>query len=409
MKQNNYYIFAIIIITLAVFPVYLSAQMDSIYKKPDGVYTRWTSFENQKGEKEKGGMENQGAKGAAFKPVKPGESVTLLDVKGSGMIKRMWFTVDDKTTESLRQYRLDIFWDEAKTPAVSVPFGDFFNAFIEKPVPYENILFSNPEGRSFNCYIPMPFKSAAKVVLTNESEKLLQLLFYDIDYLLGVKHENDMLYFHSIWRREMPTKLGSDFEILPKVTGSGRFLGTNIGINCRKNDVGWWGEGEIKMYIDGDSKYPTIVGTGTEDYIGTGWGQGQYANLYQGCLVSNKEDKRYTFYRYHVPDPIYFDNDIRVTIQQMGGEAKKLVIKMQKEGIPMIPVTIAYAPSTFIKLLENPPCELEKHDSPENSWTNYYRSDDVCATAFFYLNKTENGLPPLAPAADRIAHWKEAK
>ncbi len=379
-----------------------------IYEKPNNVITRWSSFENLNGVKGMGGMSNKTAKGHAFDSFEAGECKTLLNVSGSGMITRMWFTIDNRTTESLRSLRLDIYWDDAPTPAVSVPFGDFFNAMLEGPSAYENELFANPEGRSFNCYIPMPFHKSAKVNVTNDSKNKLNLLFYDIDYLLGVKHKKNVLYFHSIWRRENPTELKKDFEILPKIKGSGIFLGTNIAIILNKENLGWWGEGEVKMYIDGDTKYPTIVGTGTEDYIGTGWGQGRYSGRYQGCLVANEKSGYFTFYRYHVPDPVYFDNEIKVTIQQIGGDNKTNVIKMLKNGKPKIqPISLAWA-DKFVRLLDAAePVDIEKHDSPPNSWCNYYRQDDVSAVAFFYLDKPENGLPGLAPLTERLAGLKK--
>lgn len=378
------------------------AQIQDLYKKPEGAYTRWTSFENPLGAKGGGGLTNDAAKGCAFMPLDAGESRTLLNVKGSGMITRMWFTLNERTTGTLRSLKMDIYWDEAETPAVSVPFGDFFCAMAEKPVAFENALFSNPEAKSFNCYIPMPFKKSAKVVVTNETKKKIRLLFYDINYILGIKHEKDALYFHACWRREKPTALRRDFEILPRVKGAGRFLGANIDISANPIYTGWWGEGEVKMFVDGDTNFPTIVGTGTEDYIGTGWGQDKFTHAYQGCLVCDKDKGRYMFYRYHVPDPVYFEKDIRITIQQMGGDSKTKVIEMQKACVPLIPVSVAYR-DQFIRLLELPqPVDLEKHDSPMGAWTNYFRQDDVCAVAYFYLDKAENDLPALAPVEERI-------
>jgi hypothetical protein len=384
-----------------IFSFTAADQTTDLYKKPEGVHTRWASFENPLGDKGEGGKTNDAAKGAAFMPLDAGESKILLDVKGSGMITRMWFTINDRTTDTLRSLKMDIYWDEAKTPAVSVPFGDFFGAMAEKPVVFESALFSNPEARSFNCYIPMPFRKSAKLVITNETQTKMRLLFYDIDYILGVKHEKDMLYFHACWRREKPTVLRKDFEILPKVKGAGRFLGANIDVSANPIYTGWWGEGEVKMYVDGDTDFPTIVGTGTEDYIGAGWGQDKFAHAYQGCLVSDKDRGRYMFYRYHVPDPVYFEKDIRVTIQQMGGDSKTKVIEMQKKGVPLVPVSVAYH-DRFIRLFDLPqPVNLEKHDSPMASWTNYFRRDDVSAVAYFYLDKPENGLPALAPVEER--------
>jgi hypothetical protein len=400
--QNRYRHLFLTVIVITVLCGILNAQVGDLYKKPKGAATRWASFENPGGEKEKGALLNKGAKGNAFESLDAGASKILLDVKGSGMITRLWFTVNDRTTETLRMLKLDMYWDGAKTPAVSVPFGDFFCAMLEDPVKFESALFANPEGRSFNCYIPMPFRKSARIAITNESQKKLGLLFYDIDYILGMKHKKDVCYFHAAWRREAPTQLKRDFEILPKVRGSGRFLGAVLGININPIYIGWWGEGEVKMYMDGDAEHPTIVGTGTEDYIGTGWGQGQYSQMYQGCLVSNEKKKRYVFYRFHVPDPVYFSKDIRVTIQQIGGSSKTDVMKMRKENIPLVPVSVAWG-TEFVGLLDlDPPVELENHPCPDAAWTNYFRQDDVCAAAYFYLDRPENGLPPLPPAEERI-------
>ena len=381
----------------------LHAQTFELYHKPRNIQTHWSSFENPSGQKGIGGIENRGAKGHAFEPLLSGEQKTLLDVEGSGIITRIWCTINDCSTETLRSVRLDMYWDHAKTPAVSAPLGDFFGAMLQRPVAYESALLSNPEGRSFNSIIPMPFRKSAKIVITNEAPYKVKLLFYKIDYLLNVKHTRDMLYFHAYWRRQAPTITGQDFEILPAVDGAGRYIGAFIGVLCHPRDIGWWGEGEIKVYIDGDTTYPTLVGTGTEDYIGTGWGQGTFAHRYQGSLISDKEKKQYVFYRFHIPDPVYFDEKARVTIHQMGGESKSNVIQMMEEGLPLKPVTISWE-NNFAKLLEeSEPVDIARHPSPLNAWCNYYRSDDVCAVAYFYLDRPENGLPPLAFVRTRIA------
>lgn len=400
--------FWVIGLVMMVFSVWAGA--GELFEKPKGVSTGWSSFENLNGLKGQGGKENDGAKGHAFDKLQPGESKTLLDIEGSGIITRMWVTVNDKSQESLRSLRLDMYWDGAETPAVSVPFGDFFGAILGKPVAFESELFSNPEGKSFNCFIPMPFRKRAKVVITNESDNLLRLLFFDINYLLGVKHKRDVLYFHATWNRQNPTKLMEDFEILPLVEGSGKFLGTHIGVVTNKQNLGWWGEGEVKVFIDEDTDFATLVGTGTEDYIGTGWGQGTFDHQYQGCLISDKELGEYTFYRYHVPDPVYFDKKCRVTIQQMGGTGKQDVIKMVEDGVPVVPVSAAWA-ANFSKLLEEglKPEDLGKHESPEGAWVNFWRQDDVCATAFFYLNKPENHLPVLLDVTRRIEDLVNSK
>lgn len=388
---------------VAVVSALASAQTPDLCRKPEHAVTRWSSFENLNGVKGAGGQTNQGAKGNAAEPLKAGTSKTLLDVEGSGMITRMWFTSIDRSPEMLRGLKLEMFWDGAKTPAVSVPLADFFGANLAKPVAFEGALFSNPEGRSFNCFAPMPFRTSAKVAITNESGKDLGFLFFNIDYLLDVEHADDMLYFHASWRRERPTSVGRDFEILPRVHGAGRFLGCHLGIILNKDNPGWWGEGEVKMFVDGDSDHPTLAGTGTEDYIGTAWGQGLYSHQYQGCLLS--DDELVSFYRYHVADPIYFNDDIRVTIQQIGGHYLANVLETIHKGVPIKPVSLHFVEQDrFVRLLdEKEPLDLDAIDTTSPVWCNYYRQDDVCATAFFYLDKPENGLPPLQPAQERVA------
>jgi len=382
-------------------------QNAELYRKPGGAATRWSSFENASGVKGKGGMENKGAKGHPSDSIDVGQTKVLLDVKGCGVINRMWMTIMDRSPEMLRSLKIEMYWDGAKTPAVSAPFGDFFGVGLGRRVAFESALFTDPQGKSFNCLIPMAFRKGAKVTVTNEGSKRLSHIFYDIDYVLFEKHDTDVLYFHAYWRRENPTKLGEDFTILPKVKGNGRFLGTNVGvIACGDYGDCWWGEGEIKMYIDGDTNHPTLTGTGAEDYIGTGWGMDFFAHQYQGCLIADSAKKHYAFYRYHVPDALWFDSDCRVTMQQIGGNQKKKVIEMLKNGVPLKPISIDDN-GKLIKLLEmNPVPNLEDASLPE-AWTNFYRRDDWSATAYFYLDSPENGLPPIAPAAERIAGLKE--
>ncbi len=149
------------------------------------------------------------------------------------------------------------------------------------------------------------------------------------------------------------------------------------------------------MYIDSDTDLPTLVGTGTEDYIGTAWGQGKFTIRYTGCLLADNENDYWAFYRYHIPDPIYFKNEIRVTIQVMGGNQKEKVIEFIKEGAPLIPISIQDE-TVFKGLMDSvPPVNLITDDLM-TGWTNFYRSDDWSSTAYFYLDKPVNQLPDLA-------------
>jgi len=375
----------------------------AIYCKPKGVTTRWASFENPSAKKGAGGTENKGAKGHAFDSLQAGETKILMSVAGSGTIRRIWMTIGQRDAKMLRSLRLDIYWDNSARPAVSVPLGDFFGAATGRMVPFENAFFSSPEARSFVCIIPMPYRTAAKVTITNESSNLLAHLFYDIDFTKGDKHSDDALYFHANWRRERWTTLEKDFEILPQVHGHGRFLGCHIGVILKPGNTGWWGEGEVKVYLDGDSRWPTLVGTGLEDYIGTGWGLGTYINDHQGSLVADHSLGHYAFYRYHVPDPIYFDKDCRVTIQQIGGGPNAVVSRMLENDVKFKPVSVdGGGAAKFTKILEqSPPLSIDNPSFPQGH-VNIYRQDDYSATAFFYLDSPSNNLPELVDMEKRL-------
>jgi hypothetical protein len=376
-----------------------------LYRVPADVETRWSSFENPSAAKGAGGSENKKAKGHPSENIAPGETKVLLNTKGAGIIQRMWMTVNDRSPLMLRSLRLEMYWDGSSKPAVSVPLGDFFGIGLGRKVAFENVFFSDPEGRSFTCYIPMPYRSGARIVIKNESDKPV-MLFYDVNFQEVKSHAADVVYFHAFWSRVKKTELGKDFEILPKVSGKGRFLGMNMGIITDPlYQESWWGEGEVKIYLDGDGELPTLNGTGTEDYIGTGWGQGLFTHQYQGCLVADQKTRQWAFYRYHVPDPVYFSKDCRVTIQIMGGEMRDKVREYVKNGASLTPVTVSG--KDFLKLLEiSPTPQLNDANFPEG-WTNFYRQDDVSATAYFYLATPTSPLPPLQDTKIRIAELPE--
>ena len=267
-----------------------------LYIVPDAVETRWASPENPKGQKGRGGRDNAGRKGRASIPVKAGEQLVLAEARNtSGAVRRIWITINDRSPRMLRGLRLDCWWDGAARPAVSAPLGDFFGTGLGRMSRFECAVFSSPECRSFNCLLPMPFRTGMKIAVTNESGADLGSLYYDVDYTVGDAHPEDALYLHAHWRRENPTTLQEDYNILPHVEGRGRFLGSNIGVIADRALYfgSWWGEGEVKVYVDGDSEFPTLCGTGTEDYIGTGWGQGRYAGRFQGCHVADHPNMQY--------------------------------------------------------------------------------------------------------------------
>lgn len=309
---------------------------DELYKKPKGVSTRWASAENPLGIKGGAAKSNNGRKGSpAVRPLAAGQTVVLAQAEGtSGMIRHIWITLETRDRpEALRGFKLRFYWDGSETPAADVPLGDFFCANQALLTPFENAFFSNPEGRSFNCTIPMPFKTGMKITVSNETDIQENQFFYQIDYTIGDKFD-DAMYFHAFYNREPKTAECEDYTVLPKVTGAGRYLGASFGVTCNPLMKGtWWGEGEVKCYIDGDGEYPTLAGTGTEDYIGTGWGLGKYCNMYQGCLVADFEQNRYAFYRLHGPDPVFFDTDIRITVQQIAWTGPEGLDNCRKNGL----------------------------------------------------------------------------
>lgn len=370
------------------------------YKLPEGTETRWASFENPSAARGKGGAENKKAKGHPSEMFAPGETKTLLNTTGAGVIQRIWMTISDRTPKVLRAIRIEMYWDGSTTPAVSVPLGDFFGVGLGRKVAFQNAMFSDPEGRSFNSYVPMPYRKSARIVLVNESDKAVNL-FYDVNFQQVKAHGPDVLYFHAYWSRVEKTELAEDFIILPNVKGKGRYLGMNMGIITDPlYEKSWWGEGEVKIYLDGDKDLPTLNGTGTEDYIGTGWGQGAFAHDYQGCLIADEPGRQWAFYRYHIPDPVFFSKNCEVAIQIMGGEMTDKVRSYAKNGAQLIPVTVATEKS-FVKLFETSPVPKLTDENFPQGWTNFYRSDDVSATAYFYLDSPVNGLPALPSSASR--------
>ena len=216
------------------------------------------------------------------------------------------------------------------------------------------------------------------------------------------------MYFHAYWHRESPNVLGNDLQVLPHLEGSGRYLGSNIGITANPAYEGsWWGEGEFKVWLDGDQEHPTLCGTGTEDFIGTAWGQGQYTHQTQGCPIADRDNRQWCFYRYHVPDPIYFDQNCRAVLQTIGGCNRFKAIELMEKGVPLIPVSVdAKGGGRFFRLLDQP-TDLKDPSLPEG-WCNFYRQDDWSSTAYFYLDRPENGLPALADVKTRIANLTEA-
>jgi hypothetical protein len=278
--------------------------------------SRSISFENPTGARGQGGRAGSnlgpGRKGAPAQTIRGGETVTLCDIIGRGTIRHLWITMQHDP-EMLRTCVIRVWWDAQPHPSIECPVGDLMGFAHGKVMPYQSAVHSVGEKAGMNLWLPMPFKSQARITFANEGTNDMSL-FYQIDYTLGDRHAFNVGRLHVLFRRENPTKLKKDFELLPERRGSGRFIGSVMGIRSLAD--GWWGEGEVKVYLDGDTSYPTICGTGSEDYVGLSWGIQQTPFLYQGCSLN--QPGFVSMYRWHLPDPICWHQKCRITIQQIG-------------------------------------------------------------------------------------------
>jgi hypothetical protein len=299
--------------------------------------TRSISAENFTGEKGKGGMATEGTGMVAARelgqgwkvspsiPVPGHSTVELANINGSGAIQHIWLTV---SSENWRRLVLRMYWDNEPVPSVETPLGDFFCNGWGEPCHISSLPIAvNPAG-GFNSYWEMPFRQNARITVENLSPDRINNFFYQITYTLTEVPE-DRAYFHSQWRRNNPLPYKAPHTILDGVKGQGHYVGTYLAWSV--NNRGWWGEGEVKFYMDNDGDFPTICGTGTEDYFGGAWSfeypQGQYgfySTPFLGLPQVIKPDgqynsqQRFGMYRWHVMDPIRFQEDLRVTIQALG-------------------------------------------------------------------------------------------
>jgi hypothetical protein len=314
--------------------------------------TRSISPENFSGEKGKGGMatleEGSAAKAARdlgqgwkvnpYVNIKAGETFVLAEIDGPGAIQHIWMTPNGTWRYSILRF----YWDDETEPSIEVPVGDFFAVAYG----YEKIsslpICVNP-GSAFNCYWMMPFQKSCKITMENLDEKEM-VLYYQIDYTL-TDIPKDAAYFHAQYRRANPLSYKDVYTIVDDIKGKGQYVGTYMA--WQTNNNGWWGEGEIKFYMDGDKKFPTICGTGTEDYFCGSYafitkddeGKSSYAEYttpYAGFYTVlpdqfMQSQTRFGMYRWHIPDPIRFENDLKVTIQALGWRSGGRYLPLQDD------------------------------------------------------------------------------
>jgi len=311
--------------------------------------TRSISPENFTGEKGKGGMSTdgpaakaardlgQGWKVSPFIIIAPGKTFTLADIKGPGAIQHIWMT----PTGHFRFSIFRIYWDGEMEPSVEVPVGDFFACGWGKLAPVSSAAVCVNPGSAFNCYWEMPFRKSCKITMENLDEERM-VLYYQIDHTL-TEVPDDSAYFHAQFRRSNPLPYRADHVLLDGVKGWGHYVGTYLAWGV--NNTGWWGEGEIKFFLDGDGKFPTICGTGTEDYFcGSYDFENQETHKYQefttpysGLAQVIRPDglyesqQRFGLYRWHIMDPIRFEKDLKVTIQALGWRSGGRYLPLQDD------------------------------------------------------------------------------
>ncbi|MGE5357499.1 MAG: glycoside hydrolase family 172 protein [Bacteroidales bacterium] len=298
--------------------------------------SRSISPENFTGEKGKAGMATDGTGAKAARDlgqgwkispsvrIKAGETFVMGEIQGQGAIQHIWMT----PTGNWRYSILRMYWDGEAQPSVEVPVGDFFASGWGGYAPMQSLAVCVNPGSGLNAYWEMPFRKSAKITMQNLADADMTL-YYQLDYTL-TDVPADAAYFHAQFRRSNPLPYKSDYTILDGIKGWGHYVGTYLAWGV--HNTGWWGEGEIKFFIDGDAKFPTICGTGTEDYFCGSYNfenpetrQYQVFNTpYSGLLQVQKPDgvyrsqQRFGLYRWHIADPVRFEQDLRVTIQALG-------------------------------------------------------------------------------------------
>jgi hypothetical protein len=311
--------------------------------------TRSISAENPKGEKGKGGMATSGTnenaarelgKGWKVSPsvnIKKGEVFTMAEIDGPGAIQHIWMT----PTGRWRFVIFRIYWDGEDQPSVEVPVGDFFGNGWGTFAPISSLPVAVNPGSAFNCYWEMPFRKSCRMTMENIGDRDMTL-YYQVDYTL-TDTPKDAGYFHAQFRRVNPLPYKSVYTILDGVKGWGQYVGTYMAWGV--NNGGWWGEGEIKFYIDGDDEFPTVCGTGTEDYFcGSYDFENQTTHQYQefnspysGLAQVIRPDglynsqERFGLYRWHIMDPIRFEKDLKVTIQALGWRSDGRYLPLQDD------------------------------------------------------------------------------
>ena len=342
MKRTPHLLALVAVVSLASTPALwaqsrgfsgLTTDLGSIYRLSDAE-SRSISPENFTGEKGKGGMATEGTGKNAARDLGQGWKVspsvriqgkstfTLAEIDGPGCIQSIWMT----PTGNWRWSILRFYWDDETEPSIECPAGDFFACGWGKYCQVSSLAVCVNPGSAFNCYWPMPFRKKARITMENLDDNAMTL-YYQVNYALG-EVSRDAAYLHAQFRRVDPVQRKEVYTILDGVKGRGHYVGTYMA--WETHSTGWWGEGEIKFFMDGDQEFPTICGTGTEDYFCGSYNfdfEGtykEYTTPYAGLPQvirpdgSYQSQMRFGLYRWHLPDPVRFKEDLQVTIQALG-------------------------------------------------------------------------------------------
>ncbi len=269
-----------------------------------------------------------------------GKATTIADIKGPGAVNHIWMTFSTLNGKEVwRNLILRIYWDDSECPSVEVPVGDFFANGWNEYAPVNSLAVCVNPARGFNCYWTMPFQKRARFTLENRNSEVVAI-YFQIDYA-EAEVEPDSAYFCASFRRSNPT-VGSIHTIIDGIEGKGQYVGTYLAWQINNN--GWWGEGEIKFYMDGDREFPTICGTGTEDYFCgaynfdvPGKGYSEFSTAYAGMPQVIRPDglyranTRFGMYRWHITDPIRFEKELCVTVQDLGWRSERRYLPQQSD------------------------------------------------------------------------------
>ena len=251
------------------------------------------------------------------RPIEPGDTLVLAELEGPGEIGHIWNTIAATDHGYSRLLVLRMYWDGEEHPSVECPIGDFFGIGHGVDQSFTSLPISvSSEGRGRNCYWPMPFAKSARITVTNEGKGRVNAFYYYIDWTKLPSLPPDTGYFHAMYRQEHPAVMGRNYEIAD-IQGRGQYAGTLL--NVRQLSPSWYGEGDDFFYIDGEQT-PRLTGTGTEDYFCDGWGFRQFSYPYYGVPLQTGYDTfaLSTAYRWHLPDPVLFQQSLRLEIEHKG-------------------------------------------------------------------------------------------